>query len=148
MITGCVSQKPVFSTMPGTQEETQSTTSKQKEFKTPCLLKETKPRPSWVDNPVNSNTHIFGVGAAPKQDPVSRQIQAARILAMRNISEQIKVYVEGIYEEIQTNNDSKIKDMVKQKTDSLLRNIKYDDQWNDVSSCTVYSLVSCPKLNH
>jgi PBP1b-binding outer membrane lipoprotein LpoB len=139
-ITGCVSQAPVVSTSPKPQEKI-----KQNASKTPCHLSETKSRPSWIDHPVNSSQYLFGVGSAPKQTPVFRQVQAARILAMRGISQQIQVYIESIIEDTQTQDKDEIKSKIKEKSESLLRGIKYVDQWNDVENCIIHVLASVKK---
>jgi len=132
---GCVTHPPEISKIPD------ATKSKQK-ISAPCNLIETKPRPSWIDHPPHSMHHLYGVGIAPRQSPVSRQVQAARILAMRDISQQIKVHVESLYEENQTQYDSEIQSRIQEKSEALLRGVRYVDQWNDIENCSIYMLAS------
>jgi len=139
MMTGCVSQTSRVMPVP---ESKKSKGIKQEAPEIMCNLKESKPRPSWIDHPPNSNHVRYGVGAAPMQTPVTKQIQAAKILAMRDISQQIMVHLHSLYEETQTDNDTNIQSRVRQESSSLLRGIKYVDQWNDVKTCTIYVLAS------
>jgi hypothetical protein len=140
-IAGCGTQSPVVMTTPKQEKKHQKTSTN------PCHLSETKIRPSWIDHQPNSSQYLYGVGSAPKQTPVFRQIQAARILAMRNISQQIEVYIESIIEDTQSQNKSEIKSIIKEKSESLLRGIKYVDQWNDVDNCVVHVLASVNKFD-
>jgi hypothetical protein len=84
-----------------TEKNTQSYLKKE-----PCHFKENKPRPSWIDQPPQNDQYLYGIGIAPKQSPVSNQIQAAKILAMRDISQQINVHVKSLYKEILMDSDS------------------------------------------
>jgi hypothetical protein len=143
-ISGCVSQAPVISNLPESQKQE---AMKQKISKTPCHLSETKSRPSWIDHPPSSSQYLYGIGSAPKQTPAFRQVQAARILAMRGISQQIEVYIESIIEDKQTHDKTAITSKIKEKSESLLRGIKYLDQWNDVDNCIIHVLASVKKLD-
>ncbi|ETR67193.1 MAG: hypothetical protein OMM_11857, partial [Candidatus Magnetoglobus multicellularis str. Araruama] len=58
-------------------------------LKPDCLLSEKRQKPLWIDHPPQNNNYLYGIGIAPKQIPVTNQIQAAKILAMREISQQI-----------------------------------------------------------
>jgi len=42
---------------------------------------------------------LYGIGVAPIQNSISNQIQATKILAMREISQQISVYIISQFEE-------------------------------------------------
>jgi len=138
MFFGCATQSSQNSTVPIPKN---SKKIKQKVL-APCDLKETKPRPSWIDHPPNSRQFIYGVGIAPRQSPVSRQVQAARILAMRDISQQIKVHIKSLYEERQKQNDSELQSWIQEKSEALLRGVRYVEQWNDTETCTIYMLAS------
>ena len=139
-ISGSVAQTSQVSTFPNTTEIPENTP----QHTTSCHLTETKPRPSWIDHPPKTDQYLFGVGAAPRQEPVSNQIKAGRILAMQDISSQIQVHIKSLYQETQTYNKSEIHSQVQQKTEALLRGIEYVDQWNDISQCTVYVMASVP----
>jgi len=147
-IAGCIPQTPKVP-LPKTETAPQI---KQESQEKSCHLNETKPRPTWIDHPPKTDQFLFGVGAAPKQMPVSRQIQAARILAMRDISSQIQVHITSLFQETLTQDNSDIQSQIQQKSEALLRGIEYVDQWNDISNCTIYVLVSvalnkAPDLN-
>jgi len=108
----------------------------------PCQLKEHRLRPSWIDKLPKSNRQLFGMGAAPKQTPVSKQVQAAKVLAMNNISQQINVHVKSLYQEIiKSNQAPDIQSLTKLKAEALLKGVKIE-QWNDVSTCVIYMLAS------
>jgi len=147
-IAGCIPHTPK-EPLPKTETAPQI---KQESQEHSCHLTETKPRPIWIDHPPKTDQFLFGVGAAPKQMPVSRQIQAARILAMRDISSQIQVHITSLFQETLTQDRSDIQSQIQEKTNALLRGIEYVDQWNDISNCTIYVLVSvalnkAPALN-
>ena len=137
-IAGCIPQTPKVP-LPKTETAPQI---KQESQEKSCHLSETNPRPSWIDHPPKTDQFLFGVGAAPKQMPVSRQIQAARILAMRDISSQIQVHITSLFQETLTQDKSDIQSQIQEKSEALLRGIEYVDQWNDMSSCTIYVLAS------
>ena len=111
-----------------------------------CQLTESKQRPSWIDNPPQNNQYLFGMGLAPQQSPVSNQIQAARILAMRDIAQQIRVHVNSVFQEkitdSQSTSDTDIQSRIELTAQELLQGVKIIDQWNDVSGCNVYILAS------
>ena len=141
-IAGCITQVEYIP---------EKTTTKQNQIKQPsqpppCHLTENKPRPSWIDNPPQNSQYLFGIGVAPKQSPVSNQIQAARILAMRDISQQIQVHVKSLFQEkLKTSNsesDINITSSTELKAEALLRGVKIVDQWNDTSACNIYMLAS------
>ena len=138
-ISACASQAPIVSTMPKLEETPKV---KPKSTENSCHLTETRPRPSWINHPPKTDQFLFGIGAAPKQMPISRQIQAAKILAMRDISQQIQVHIQSLFQETLTHDNSDIQSQVKQTSEALLRGVKYVDQWNDVSHCTIYVLAS------
>jgi len=114
-----------------------------------CHLKENKPRPSWIDLPPQNDEYIFGIGVAPKQLPVSNQIRAAKYLAMQDISQQINVYVNSIYQENIKQTDSfdntNIQSQIQLTTREWLKNVRTIDQWNDLAQCNVYILLSVKK---
>ena len=108
-----------------------------------CSLTENSPRPSWIDQLPQNNRQIFGMGVAPRQSPMSRQIQAAKILAMRDISQQINVHVKSVYQErINSNQAPEIQSQTELTAEALLQRVKIIDQWNDVSSCDIYMLAA------
>jgi len=113
-------------------------------------LTEKSPKPSWIDNPPQNERFLYGIGIAPKQKPVSNQIQAAKILAMRDITQQITVYIDSQYQEIQREVESKkftnIESHTKITSESLLKRVKRIDSWNDVKNCDIYTLVSVKLL--
>ncbi|KPA09673.1 hypothetical protein MHK_010121 [Candidatus Magnetomorum sp. HK-1] len=111
-----------------------------------CPLSEIKVRPSWIDHPPQNEQYLFGIGIAPQQRPVSNQIQAARILAMRDITQQIKVHVNSIFQEKITASHSQsstdIQSRIHMTSQALLQGVKIIDQWNDVAQCNIYMLAS------
>jgi hypothetical protein len=117
--------------------------------KEPCHFKENKPRPSWIDQPPQNNQYLYGIGVAPKQSPVSNQIQAAKILAMRDISQQIHIHVKSLYQEkfieIDDQSSTNIQSQIELSTQSLLQRVQYVDQWYDADQCSIYFLASVPK---
>jgi len=114
--------------------------------KTNCLLTEEKQKPIWIDNPPQNDNYLYGIGIAPIQSTVTNQIQAAKILAMREVSQQIKIFINSQYQEISkvvgANEFSSIESNTKIISQSLLRRVKIIDQWNDVKHCYVYILAS------
>jgi len=114
--------------------------------KTNCLLTEQKQKPIWIENPPQNDNYLYGIGIAPIQSPVTNQIQAAKILAMREISQQIKIFINSQYQEISkavgAKEFSSIESNTKVTSQSLLRKVKIIDQWNDIADCYVYVLAS------
>jgi hypothetical protein len=138
-IAGCIPQTAQVTRLPKSEKTPKV---KQESPKKACHLNETKPRPSWIDHPPKTDQFLFGIGAAPKQMPISRQIHAARTLAMGDISSQIQVHIKSLFQETLTQDNSDIQSQIQQKSEALLRGIDYVDQWNDMSSCTIYVLAS------
>jgi hypothetical protein len=140
-IVGCISQSQL--TLPDIQKDLQKETQHHINKKNePCNLTENKPRPAWIDQLPNSKRQLFGIGVAPKQSPVSRQLQAAKILAMRDISQQINVHVKSLYQErIKSNEAPEIQSHTELTAEALLQGVKIIDQWNDMSTCEIYMLV-------
>ena len=110
-----------------------------------CHLKEKKLRPFWIDNPPQNDQYFFGIGVAPKQMPLSNQIKAAKILAMQDITQQINVHIDSLYQESITQNHININSHVRLSTHEWLKRVKVIDQWNDVVQCNIYILVSVAK---
>ena len=137
-IAGCIPHTPK---VPLPKNET-APQIKQESPENSCHLTETNPRPTWIDHPPKTDQFFFGIGAAPKQMPISRQIHAARTLAMGDISSQIQVHIKSLFQETLTQDNSDIQSQIQQKSEALLRGIEYVDQWNDMSSCTIYVLAS------
>ncbi|KPA14819.1 hypothetical protein MHK_004975 [Candidatus Magnetomorum sp. HK-1] len=141
-IFGCISQNQLSESdfEKKHPNKTQHDINKNKES---CHLTENKPRSSWIDQLPQSNGQLFGMGVAPKQHPISRQIQAAKNLAMRDISQQINVHVKSLYQEKITSNQApEIQSHIELKAEALLQGVKIIDQWNDLSTCDIYMLVS------
>jgi len=114
--------------------------------KSACLLSEKRQKPLWIEHPPQSDNYLYGVGIAPIQIPVANQIQAAKILAMRDISQQIKVFIKSQYEEtiksVGTKSSTTIESHTKITSESLLHRVKIIDQWNDVEYCNAYALAA------
>jgi len=114
--------------------------------KTTCLLCEKRQKPLWIEHPPQNDNYLYGVGVAPMQIPVANQIQAAKILAMRDISQQIEVFVKSQYEEtnksVGTKSSTTIESHTKITSESLLHRVKIIDLWNDVEYCNVYALAA------
>ncbi|MBF0453058.1 MAG: LPP20 family lipoprotein, partial [Candidatus Magnetomorum sp.] len=108
----------------------------------PCQLTETGPRPSWIDTPPQNDQYLFGIGIAPKQNPLSNQIHAARILAMRDITQQINVHIKSLFQEQITHDHEDIQTRTELTAEALLNGVKIIDQWNDVAGCNIYMLAS------
>jgi len=111
-----------------------------------CHLTEKRLKPHWIEEQPQNEHYLYGIGIAPKQISVSNQIQAAKILAMRDISQQITVYVNSKYQEIIKETGyqgtTSIESHTNITTESFLQRIKTIDQWNDVENCNIYMLVS------
>jgi len=109
-----------------------------------CRLIEYRQKPLWIDNPPHNDSHLYGIGVAPAQLPKSNQIQAAKILAMNDISFKIRSIINSqvnfsvVGDEEDISKESQVAIISK----SLLQNVKIIDQWNDVENCVVYILAS------
>jgi len=114
--------------------------------KSACLLSEKRQKPLWIDHPPQNDNYLYGIGIAPKQIPVTNQIQSAKILAMREISQQIKIFVKSQYEETVKAVGNKVSTTIESHTkitsESLLHRVKIIDQWNDVEYCNIYALAA------
>jgi hypothetical protein len=136
---GCIPQNQILDSdfEKGMQTDPQNSIDEKSE---PCHLTENKPRPSWIDQIPQSKQQLFGMGVAPRQP---KQKQVAKILAMRDITQQINVHVKSIYQEkITSNQATDIQSQTELTAEALLQGVKIIDQWNDVSTCSMYMLAS------
>jgi len=116
-----------------------------------CLLTEKRKKPSWINQPPQNDHYLYGIGIAPRQKSVTNQIQAAKILATRNISQKISAYIKSQYQktvkDIESKGSTTIGSHTKRTAESLLKRVKIIDKWNDVENCNIYVLTSVEVLD-
>ena len=116
-----------------------------------CPLTEKRTKPLWIVHPPHNDHILYGIGVAPRQNHISNQVQAAKILAMRDISQQISVYISSLYEENVKESifigKTAIESHTKITSEALLQKVKIIDQWNDVENCNIYVLASVELIN-
>jgi len=92
------------------------------------------------------DTYIYGIGIAPKQESLEKQLIASELAAKSDLSSQVVIYIKSEYWE-RFENQNYINSEIYQYTKSVIKDFEIVEIWKNEKNCIIYTLLRVNKKN-